>query len=261
MILTWQTGFQRFDMAKIRARENSTAIAPPGTAVPQMEQEEEEAENPEPSWVCYLADDARLGVPCGAVFATSRALAMHQRRAHNFGFFLSRRVALNACPNCCSIISSIATAIHHLIRAYERGHCPRQRSLHAHIIRTGGKDHELQCRICHEWCTHPTQLLPPHSHAPLACATSQDQALPVFQTGQNFDTSKRHDNIWMAELRVASGKDGGKKRRADEEPEAADTMAPKAAPAKEKGKAKGREGERVRHRAHSTATSCRQSPG
>ena len=78
--------FQLFDMAESRARENSTATPAPGTAVPQMDKEEE-AENPEPSWVCDLEDDARPGVACGAVFASFRALAMHRRRAHNFGFF------------------------------------------------------------------------------------------------------------------------------------------------------------------------------
>ena len=144
---------------------------------------------PETRWVCDLEDETRPGVLCGAVFASHRALAMHRRRAHNFGFF---------------IFSSRAAAIHHLIRAYEHGYCPRHRSLHTHIIRTEGKDHELQCRICHEWCTHPAQLL---SHTRTHRLPLPRPKIKLFRCTKHASIltharrrviTKRHDHIWMA---------------------------------------------------------------
>ena len=109
--------FQRLDMAEIRAREYSAATPPPGTSS-YWDAQEEEHDLPEKSWTCDMIDEANPGMTCGAVFASHRALAMHRRRAHNWGPFLSRRVVVNVCPNCSSVFSSRATAIDHLIRAY-----------------------------------------------------------------------------------------------------------------------------------------------
>ena len=54
---------------------------------------------------------------CGAEFSSYKALAMHKRRAHNLGLFLSRAVSINSCPSCLSTFASRFSAINHLIRA------------------------------------------------------------------------------------------------------------------------------------------------
>ena len=77
---------------------------------------------------------------------------MHQRRAHQLGLFLSRTVACDSCPNCCSTFTSRVTAINHVIRAYLRVYCPRNRRAHSRIVLDGRKE-DLLCRTCHEWCT------------------------------------------------------------------------------------------------------------
>ena len=78
--------FQRLDMAEIRTREYSAATPPPGTST-YWDAQEEEHDLPEKSWTCDMIDEANPGMTCGAVFASHRALAMHRRRAHNWGPF------------------------------------------------------------------------------------------------------------------------------------------------------------------------------
>ena len=116
VILTWQTGSNCSTWLKAGLGENSTATFAPGTAVPQMEQRGRRQRILNPAGSAILRTMRDQGSLAPLFLPHSVLWLCTDGRAHNFGFFPSRRVALNACPNCRSIFSSRATAIHHLIR-------------------------------------------------------------------------------------------------------------------------------------------------
>ena len=67
--------------------------SPPGTIqVPHAN--EEEVDPPERTWTCNFQNEDRPDVSCGSEFPSYKALAMHQRRAHQSGLFLSGEVQL-----------------------------------------------------------------------------------------------------------------------------------------------------------------------
>ena len=71
------------------------SISIPGT-IQVLHVTEEEVDPPERTWICSFQNEGRPDVGCGADFPSYKALAMHQRRAHQLGLFLSRTVAYNS---------------------------------------------------------------------------------------------------------------------------------------------------------------------
>ena len=172
--------------------------SPPGTRVTH-EPHDSDSEPPERTWRCDLNTERDPLMRCGAEFSSYKALAMHKRRAHNLGLFLSRAVSINSCPTCLFTFASMFSAINRLIRTI--GQCPRNRSAHSHI--THGGSTALLCRICHEWSTDIRQHQPhARTHLP-----NPRPVIKTFRCRKHVVTCASHADrqhrgiergIWMA---------------------------------------------------------------
>ena len=233
-------------MAEIRAQETTVRIPPPGTRTAH-EPHDIDPEPPERTWLCDLNAEHDPLARCGAEFSSYKALAMHKRRAHNLGLFLSRAVSFNSCPNCMSTFASRFSAINHLIRAYTIGHCPRNRSAHSHIAHGGST--ALQCRICHEWSTDTRQhQLHVRTHLPnprpviktfrcskhvVICASHANRRRRGIEHG-TWMAARHHHRRWRRVISRAQQQEAAN-RRADEHGRSRITTT--------YGKGQGREGE------------------
>ena len=98
-----------------------------------------------------MLDEANPGMTCGAEFASHRALAMHRRRAHNWEPFLSETCCA---PTAAQYFPAGPPPSDHLIRAYSKGLLPTWTQHPRTHQPQHGSGEEIQCRICHEWCTN-----------------------------------------------------------------------------------------------------------
>ena len=238
--------FRRFDMAEIRAQETTVRIPPPGTRIAH-EPHDIDPEPPERTWLCDLNAEHDPLARCGAEFSSYKALAMHKRRAHNLGLFLSRAVSFNSCPNCMSTFASRFSAINHLIRSCTIGHCPRNRSAHSHIAHGGST--ALQCRICHEWSTDTSSTFAPtfQTHDQSSRLSGAENtllfALLMLTDGAAASTTGPGWQLAITTVAGAGSSVGpsNKKQRTDEQ-----TNTDAAASQKPTGKGKGGKGKQRR---------------
>ena len=133
-------GFQKFDMAEIRARDTTVCIPPwYGTTKPREEEGEDEEEL-ELRWNCDHHDEEIPTETCTAKLATWRALSLHRRRAHRLGLLITKRFRKKTYAQIVSLTFACkTTARKHLISAHKR-------SIHHRVA--GAPEEDVMCAEC-----------------------------------------------------------------------------------------------------------------